>query len=501
MITLSRKSKFVHSSYFRFIANIVIWLILGISVGTKLQIADSAAYLEYFPSFFYKSDGSFSLFEYRDRLRGYSMPLLGETITRVANGINVSPLVIIILINVIILSIITALLIPQLAKKIFPNSSNGIVSFVSIFFLAFLWRGYIPYFLTDIPSAACVLACVNILLKDKLNKVDCFSLGIMLALAVNLRMSYQIAFFALILILIIRFARSFEKAKLMDHAAKYVLTFIGLLIIFLPQVLINYNFSKKIEVFPSATYYVGKKFYTTSGIVPLGNQKMEIFQVSVGLALQKFEVSKVPGSDPRVSYSEPFGKQIAKSRLPITSISQYAGIWTSHPIAMTKISIKHVLNGFDQRYSSAYIEDFDDQEYLGIQFWYAYLSLTGISVFLILFLDKNKAIKKKVLGIMVISVLAILSASLGAVEPRFFIFPTLTILGVTSGFLSSHGYKYFKKPHILILSVLLILGVNLAYTKFSNAVMKQRGPTECIGQQTINTEVSTTVNCTNRTFS
>lgn len=350
------KSKYIKSDLNRFTLHLLFWFSCAVVMGIKIPVYDSYNYQVTLPERFYPN-GSFDFFHFNDRLRGFSLTLISLILRKISTFLNIDNSVTTITFMAILFACITAILLPKLIKLIVPKSNEWLVSIALALFMLVFWRGYLQYLLSDIPSLFCYLIAIYLLLKP-IKPYSAVIIGLFGGLAVNMRMAYLVGFICIACIFLYKTYQNKKgvgsKKRVLFSTVLLSLFMVGFLSISLPQLLINRNLLGSSSLFPVGISG-GDEYVTPDGPIPLATGKLQIFQLSVGLGLQKYETRYEEGYEPKIFYMDKTGMDIVEKYLPLKDETSYLKLWLKEPINMTKINSQHVLNGFDLRYSSAYI--------------------------------------------------------------------------------------------------------------------------------------------------
>jgi hypothetical protein len=328
--------------------------------GAKTFQGDSAHYWALGDAFVL--DGSFSLLNFDSPLRGYLLPLLTHGMAEVAGGLDLSASSVVRTFNAAVLALIATVLAPSFARLAWPDRGWGFWRRlgVAVLLLVF-WRSYMSFPLSDFPAlAAVLLALVAAARADAPGWM--LVAGLSSAAAVNLRPAYILivpVVLALALAVWWRQRDSWRGAA-PRMAACFALLFLGFAAVSLPQSL--------------ATH----RHHDSWSPVPGSVAKLSSLQFTEGVRLQRYETYVGLGQPgPRMFYDDPTGQRILEQRgdPTINDAREYLGVIAGHPVDMAGVFARHVINGFDQRYPTPYVEQVDD----GSQRW---LRLAG---FLLLF--------------------------------------------------------------------------------------------------------------------
>lgn len=450
--------------------HLLFWTSCATYMGSKPPAFDSILYQVDTPKLFYVT-GKFSFFNFDDKLHGYSLGFISLIFSKTASLLNISVSIIVMGFLVILFTAITSWLIPGIVKSVVPNTNTYILSIATALFMVLFWRGYLQYFLSDIPALVCFLIAVYLLLKP-LNKIRTIGISLFGYLAINMRMAYIIGFGLIVIIYFINLYLSNReitnsKIKLKKYIYSFLLLLLGFIVVALPQLIINKNVSNKISIFPNSEF--ARPSYATSlGEIKVGSSALKIFQLSVGLGIQKYETRVEGNESANVPYMDKTGMEIVKEYLPIKNESDYLNIWFQEPIDMATINTRHILNGFDVKYPTAYI---NSKSTINPVFRISWYFIIGFAIFMAIdkLVYRSKSIFKfnNLKIIIPISLASIAVAIPGAVETRFFIFPILMLFGITISALQTNWRDLWNHKQKFILSILFVLVFGIAFYKYS----------------------------------
>ena len=393
--------------WFNFILHICIWFSIATLIGTKVQTFDASFYLN-------SNEG---LYPKAFSLRGYFLPLISEIIKFFKNLLNISSESVILYFNSLIFALISSILITYLIKYFILN--------LNIFFSA-----------------------------------------------VNIRLAYL----GLLLFLPIIFAiKEFDLNKSVINNLKkisiYVLLFVlSFLAISIPQLLINHNQVSKSSLFPIGNY-PPVNYFTRLGFIPLPKENISDMQLSMGLGLQKYETNIDQRYMATFQYMDSNGMDLVKRYLPLNSKKDYLKLFYKEPKAMSKIYVKHFLNGFDVSYDTPYITPKDITSPIARSIIYFLFGCFTVLMFASLFL-KNKTILKKwnLIAALAILIVSVAMALPGAIETRFFLLPLLLIPIFTANYL----FTEFKSllNHKIFFVILMSIGIitSIVYFQYSSII-------------------------------
>ncbi len=138
---------------------------------------------------------------------------------------------------------------------------------------------------------------------------------------------------------------------------------------------------------------------------------------------------------------------------------------------MSKIYVKHFLNGFDVSYDTPYITPKDITSPIARSIIYFLFGCFTVLMFASLFL-KNKTILKKwnLIAALAILIVSVAMALPGAIETRFFLLPLLLIPIFTANYL----FTEFKSllNHKIFFVILMSIGIitSIVYFQYSSII-------------------------------
>ncbi len=324
--------------------------------GYDVFYYDSAFYWQLGQSF--ASNGHFSLFDYSGaEYHGYSMPLVCHILQVTASALGIGSVTIVKLFGALLATALGVIVLPRLARELFPSATLGIGRVLALNALIFLfWRDYFNFPLSDF--LALLLGTTGLLLLLRGRPTGYLGAGIAVGLAVNMRPAYQPALIATLAVAALLPLRPWNW-RLRGTAVGLVLA--GLLVAALPAILINHH-----------------QFGKWSPSLP-GGKVLAMQQLSDGLIAQKYETYVGPASkypQPEVFYFDPATQHVLQEEhlsttdkafgqyTAIKSYGQYLRIVVNHPVELAASYVRHVFNGLDVRYPSPYVRDLGDTSIL-----------------------------------------------------------------------------------------------------------------------------------------
>lgn len=322
----------------------------GLALGAMLLVAllgeakpfqyDAAGYWALGARFTADGTSGFSLLNWDDSLRGYSLPLLFLGLQQLNEVLSLSDSMLIKLVNALLFALIAGVLAPALAQVVWPDTRWGIVRrmLLAAALLAF-WRGYLAFPLSDFMALAVGLLALVVASRD--GPAWLLGAGAATSLAINLRPGYLPLLVLVPLLIVVRPSglRAGKRAFALGTAA-FLLGFVA---VALPQSL--------------ATH----RHHETWSPVPGAPAKLTSFQLGAGLQLQRYDTFVGgAGETPRMLFSDPTGTRLlAEEGGSIDGFRGYLGVALESPVAVARSIAQHVINGLDQRYPTAYVETLD----------------------------------------------------------------------------------------------------------------------------------------------
>jgi hypothetical protein len=302
---------------------------------------DSGSYWELGQTF--TLHGHFSLVNFNSPLRGYLLPLLTHCLREIGAALQWTSSSMAKLFNALTFALIGAVLTPRLAEIAWPNWRWGLGRRIALgVLLLVFWSGFLNFPLSDFPALAMtLLALVAVERKDAPGWM--LVSGAACGAAIDTRPSYLL----LAPVLIGLVAWSWFDERNQQHASRrrrslcMSLFIAGLLLVSLPQSLSSH------------------RHYNTWSFIPGSAVNLTGFQLSNGLRIQRYETYVGTGHGPQMFYEDEAGKRILAEQPneTVTGIGQYLKIVVKHPVTMTELFLRHLINGLDQRNTTPYIKN------------------------------------------------------------------------------------------------------------------------------------------------
>lgn len=322
-----------------FAAAFMLVLIVALVQGPKHFYYDSASYWSLGSTF--TSHGHFSLTNFDSPLRGYILPLAYRGLEEFAVGLGWTDSSTVKLFNVILFSLIGAVLIPQLAEIAWPERRWSVPRRLSaVALLLIFWSGYLNFPLSDLPAFTMALLAV-VAASRPYSAWRMLLLGVATAVTVDMRPSY-------VLLIPIVFALAawglFERRDRGRNPARSAL-YLGLAIASFAVVSLPQSLS-------------AHRHFGTYSFVPGSADGLEYLQLTEGIRIQLYGTYIGPAYGPQMNYVDEAGNALLREQpnRQIRSMSQYFGMIVDHPLTFAGIFARHIVNGLDVRYSTPFTE-------------------------------------------------------------------------------------------------------------------------------------------------
>ncbi|HTU78190.1 MAG TPA: hypothetical protein VMF09_05455 [Solirubrobacteraceae bacterium] len=323
-------------------------LVAALVQGPKPFYYDSGLYWKLGNTF--TEEGHFSLLNFNSSARGYVLPLIDHGLQELAEALEWNPSSTAKLFNVLIFALLGAVLAPKLAEIAWPGHRWGLIRrMLLVALLIVYWSGYLSYPLSDFPALTmAVLALVAVSRSDTPGWM--LVAGLACGLALDMRASFLLL--APILAALVAWSwlredpskRNGDRVPFARRALCAGLLILGFAIVSLPQSLASHRHGYTWSFVPGATISLAQIYLTP------------------GLPTQSYETYVGPGEPgPEMLYGDRDGEKLLDTQPhhEITSSHQYVDLIVSHPIAMTALLARHIINGLDARFSSPYIENLE----------------------------------------------------------------------------------------------------------------------------------------------
>lgn len=456
---LNSKKQF--SLKYNLIYTFFVFLIYTISKCNYPFYHDSLGYWSY--GKFFEKNGTFSLLNYDNALRGYLLPLLNYFIYKMGQSFHLSEENSFRIASSFFYSYLILKLIPQFVEAVSAKKMSipKRIIFLVLFFV--FWRGYMLYPLTDFIAFASIICAANLALKTYMSKkvslFSCFCMGVFLYACINLRPSYiavLIPFIFSIIFIVVKiyFYEKVSSSKFKAIFLPIFIFFLGALLIAFPQVLINRS-----------------HFETSSPFVPMekffNGQNLMLSKLYNGLTIQKYETYVGAEYDSSVALlNDPVGKEVVSNKklIEFKSYGEYIDVVLSYPLKFFQMYLKHFFNGMDIRYSSPYILKFHSNVESTI------IQLINYSVvffaFLVAFFNAKRLFNTNNMISIIIIFISILPSFISLpTEPEVrFYMPITVILAIFTAVESNAIISYFSNKKIkMIFAIYLFIMFYISY--------------------------------------
>jgi hypothetical protein len=291
----------------------------------------------------FASNGHFSLLNFASPARGYALPLADYALQVIGGELSWSSSVMVKVFNALLFAFIGAVLAPQLAEIAWPRWQWGVMRRVALAgLLIVFWSGFLNVPLSDFPGLAAVLVALVAVARP-------YAPGWMLlagaagGLAVDVRAADVVVLPTMLVLVVWAWweQRGTPPASTVRRVFCAGLLISGFLIVSLPQSLLAHRHYGVWSFIPGATLSLSSDYLTP------------------GLADQR--ASGYVGTGERgttMEYGDSAGQRLLREVKggQVKGIGQYLGLIASHPIAMSALLARHVINGLDQRFNTPYIE-------------------------------------------------------------------------------------------------------------------------------------------------
>lgn len=290
--------------------------------------------------------GHFSLLNFNSPLRGYLLPLINEGLRDIGKALTWSQSVMAKLSNVLAFALIGAVLAPRLAEMGWPTRPFSVARRLALVALLIVfWSGYLNFPLSDFPALATALLALVAVARPETPGWMLLA-GFACGAAIDMRPSYLLL--APIIVVLVAWAwfdnRGVEHASGARRTLCACLLVLGFVVVSLPQSLSSHRH------YNTASFIPGEAFHLTD------------VQLTDGLLFQRFSAYIGPGHrPPEMLYIDEAGQRLLREKKDgkIDGTGQYLGLIVNHPLTMAGVFARHIINGFDQRYTTPYIEHLD----------------------------------------------------------------------------------------------------------------------------------------------
>lgn len=294
----------------------------------------------WFLSIFFHKQGTISLFNYNDSLRGYLYPLTLFPWRVIQYYTDAPQLVFARLLGAVSAAVGFGWVGPKAWEAVtgrgpLPWGRRALFAGLGLLF----WRDYFNFTLTDFPALWSLGTAIWLLYRPR-NLYAVLGAGVCLAAATNFRPIYLAA--APFVAALVWAAPAAAGQQRWRRAGAFAA---GLALVMLPQFVINVrHFQRPTPLVLARDLNVGELYLT---------------QLQLGLDFQKYETNVGPDyPSPRMFFLDPHGRQLLNAfpNREIRSYEQYVrALLLRRPVAMARVYLTHLFNGLDVHYASPYI--------------------------------------------------------------------------------------------------------------------------------------------------
>lgn len=361
----------------------------------------------------FKHNGHFSLVAYDSPWRGYSMPLLNHVLQVIASVAGLGAVTIVKIFGALLAATLGVVVIPRLARQLFPAAAIGPGRVLALNALIFLyWRDHFDFPLSDFPALLVVtIGVLGLLRATTAGYLVC---GLCFGLAANIRPAYLLAAIAAVVVAGLLPIQQWDWRR-RGTAATLVLA--GLLVASLPQMLINHHQRGR-----------------WSPLIPKA-QEITQLQLWQGMRAQKYETYVGSGAgypQPDVFYLDPATKHVLENQhispvahyyvgftyIEFPGYGKYVRMVIHDPAEMAAGYGRRLFNGLDVQYPTPYIRDLGDRSILVSLLEY---TLIFLAIARLLLPEARRALGRVRWSGIVLLLIPCATAVTGAVEPRFFL--------------------------------------------------------------------------------
>lgn len=290
-------------------------------------------------------DGSWSLWNYDDSLRGLAPALLFGAVRGIGGWLDLSPLGTVNIFNALLFAWIGTVLAPRVAQLAWSEARFGIVRrLLLVALLLVFWRGYLNFPLTDFPALACAL--VALIAVSRAPSLPWMLLsGLAVTFAINLRPAFLLLVPAIIGLAIWNSRTALPRPGRVRQLLALGAVVLGLAALMVPQSVVSH------------------RHHDTWSPIAGAAENLTGFQLYTGLVLQRYETYLGP-SDRSASmrYNDPHTEEMVaelNERGGLEGYGDYLQVVLDHPIGVAGVWLRHLVNGMDQRYVSTYVTELD----------------------------------------------------------------------------------------------------------------------------------------------
>jgi hypothetical protein len=361
----------------------------------------------------FEHNGHFSLVAYDSPWRGYSLPLLNHVLQVLASAAGLTGVTIVKIFGALLAATLGVVVIPRLARQLFPAATIGPWRVLALNALIFLyWRDHFDFPLSDFPSLLVVaIGILGLLQATTSGYLVC---GLCFGLAANMRPAYTLAAIAAVGVAGLLPLRRWNWRQ---RGAAATLVLAGALVVSLPQMLINHHQRG------------------TWSPVSAKAREITLLQLWQGMRAQKYETyigSGVGYPQPDVFYLDPATRHVLEQEhisparrsyigatyVEFPSYRTYVRMVIDHPAGMAAAYVRRLFNGLDVQYPTPYVRDLRDRSTVLslLQYTLIFLALARLVL-----PDARRALGRIRWAGIVLLIVPCVTAVTGAVEPRFFL--------------------------------------------------------------------------------
>ena len=354
--------------------------------------------------------------------RGYFSSIIPMISQIIGEVLNINSLWICFMLNNIFAALLLGYIIPELNNKLNPRKAKNyeILILFTIFFI--FWKGMFYAVIVDILAVTFLLWSVLLFVEsvNRKKKKYMFFSGMFVSIAVLNRSNYILGiYFVLVLFILNNMLKIFDKQKYKLKNTFFVLFFVGVFIISIPQIKINYD-KGHIGMFPYDTEKSWEGYSLTRSLM----------STSLNITLTGWPYLTKDGMTQKMS--ENFG---TKGIVP--SINQILTVYVTTPIVSFTTVLKKIFLSLDVKTSDVYpLHNFRiHTDFYLFSFFNYFIILTS---FYIIGNKKirNKFFTKKELSIYGLVSLFLAPSLIFTVEWRYFILNYLILYSIFC-------FKYF----------------------------------------------------------
>lgn len=273
-----------------------------------------------------------------DDLRGWAFPWLLRVAREVGSWIGAGDQWSVRLLMLAVAPVLLCVLVPLMAARLCERTHLTPLRILAVnlaFFVA--WRNDLLVPLSDIPSLAVFTGGVLLVLRARHRALDVLAGGA-LAFAATARPAYLLGAGAAWLGLALLCT---DRRILVRRAAAVAA---GAALVLTPQIAVNVRHHHQFAV------------------TPVRASDLTLFQLSQGLLLERYDtyIGDDPTVPPSLRFEEPRITAALGRYHIFPSLRDYAGYVASHPLASSRVFVRHLVNGMDTRFGGTYLSDLDD---------------------------------------------------------------------------------------------------------------------------------------------